>query len=200
MSRLDLSSQNFSQNDDRYFTLSTLVLRVRGSFSVDGDGESVDSFIPYRRICDEEEEAIVEVDVVDVVAQLNELQPEIEKPETLAALKLIAADLPHIWSVRAAAVVFGPSADSSTSPLLLFPLLSAYSSSTLRSWSALASAPPSILLSKRFSRLLARFIIGFTAPIRICAGSFQYQLRENKYIVVFWNEHINIIVVVVMLE
>lgn len=47
MSRFDRSSQNFSQNEDRYFTLSTLVLSVRGSFSVagDGDDESPPSFI-----------------------------------------------------------------------------------------------------------------------------------------------------------
>ena len=46
ISRLDRSSQNFSQNEDRYLTLSTLVLSVRGNLSAVLDGESEQSFMP----------------------------------------------------------------------------------------------------------------------------------------------------------
>ncbi|XKL62448.1 hypothetical protein PGB90_002281 [Kerria lacca] len=46
ISLFERSSQNFSQNDDRYLTLRTLVLRVRGNFSAHGEvDDSVPSFI-----------------------------------------------------------------------------------------------------------------------------------------------------------
>ncbi len=77
MSRFDRSSQNFSQNEDRYLTFRTLVLRVRGNLRAYGECDtvapSVSLLISYRRIWDPED--VTEGDDVDM-EQLNDRQTE----------------------------------------------------------------------------------------------------------------------------